>query len=46
MYIPQRGHKISTSYQRYVLTTRVGLYMRCTQGQNKEYLLLLSRSVY
>ena len=40
-YVPQRGHKISTYYQRYYQGWF--MYMRYTQGQNEEY--LLSRSI-
>ena len=38
-YVPQRAHK--NQYLSEVFTIRVGLrtYMRCTQGQNEEYLL-------
>ena len=46
-YVPQREDKISTSYQRYILTIRTDLcmhYILCMyrRGQNKEYLLYTS----
>ena len=46
--VPQRRHKSIQYLLSEILTIRVGniwfMHMRCTQGQNEEY--ILSRSVY